>query len=62
MRRTSFFFCFYKFQTISDKILWEFQKLCLKFPVSPYTMLPTYNTLWHNFCILFLNIIKSGKG
>ena len=29
--------------TISDKILWVFQKVCLKFPLSPYTMLQTDN-------------------
>ena len=33
-------------------------KSVLKFPVSPYTMLLTHNTVWRSFCLLFLNIVK----
>ena len=29
--------------TISDKILWEFEKVRLKFPFSRYTMLRTHD-------------------
>ena len=46
--------------TISDKILWEFQKVCLKFYLSPYTMLRIQNLAWHKFYSLFLNIVKGG--
>ena len=35
--------------------------MCLKFPLSPYTMLWTHNIVWRNFCSLFLNIVKKGK-
>ena len=48
--------------TISDKILWEFQKVCLKFYLSPYTMLRIQNLAWHKFYSLFLNIVKEGGG
>ena len=54
------FFC--KFQTIHDKISWEFKKVRLKFPLYPYTMLQTDNIAWCKFCSLFLNIVKRGKG
>ena len=53
---------------ISDKILWEFEKKCLtplpplSLSVSLYTMLQTHNIAWRNFCSLFLNIFKRGKG
>ena len=47
---------------ISDNILWEFQKVCLKISPPPYTMLPTYNIAWRKFWTLFLNIFKKGKG
>ena len=36
--------------------------MCLKFPFSHYTILPTPNTAWHKFCSVFLNIVKRGKG
>ena len=36
--------------------------MCLKFPLSPYIMLRTNNIAWCNFCSLFLNIVKRGKG
>ena len=48
--------------TISGKILCEFQKACLKFPVSPYTMLLNHNIAWRKFSSLFLNIVKREKG
>ena len=35
--------------------------MCLKFPLSSYTMLPTHNIAWHNFCSLFLNIANKRK-
>ena len=52
-----------KTTTISDKILWEFiyLRVHLKFPLSYHGMLQTHNIAWRNFCLLFLNIIKSGK-
>ena len=52
-----------KTTTISDKILWEFiyLRVRLKFPLSYHGMLQTHNIAWRNFCLLFLNIIKSGK-
>ena len=61
-RSSSFFFFFCKFQTISDKILPEFEKVRLKFPLSPYIMLRTHNTAWRKLHSLFLNIVKRGKG
>ena len=36
--------------------------MCLKFPLSTYTMLRSHNIAWRNFCSLFLNIVKRGKG
>ena len=59
MHRISFFF--FKFETISDKLSWELWKLCLKFPLSAYTMLLTHNILWGKFCWLFLNTVKRVK-
>ena len=35
--------------------------MCLKFPLSPYIMLRTYNIVWRKFCSLFLNIVKKGE-
>ena len=61
MHRIWLFFSFYKFQTISDKILCKFSKLCLKFFLSPYTMLQTHNIACCNFFSLLLNIVKRGK-
>ena len=40
----------------------NFLKLCLKIPLSPYTMLRTHNITWRKFCSLFLNIVRRGKG
>ena len=53
------FFC--KFQTISDKILWEFKKKSLIFSLFPYSILRAYNIAWRKFCSLFLNIVKRWK-
>ena len=52
-----------KTTTISDKILSEFiyLRVRLKFPLSHYVMLRTHNIAWRNFCLFFLNIIKSGR-
>ena len=61
MHRIWLFFPFCKFQTISDKMLWQFSKLCLKFRLFPYTMLRTHNLAWRNFCSLLLNIVKKEK-
>ena len=36
--------------------------MCLKFPLSPYTMLRTHNIAWRKLRSLFLNIVKRGKG
>ena len=36
--------------------------MCLKSPLSPYTMLRNHNIAWRNFCSLFLNIVKRRKG
>ena len=36
--------------------------MCLKFPLSPYTMLRIDNIAWRKFCSLLLNIVKRGKG
>ena len=36
--------------------------MCLKFPLSSYTMLRTHRIAWLKFCSLFLNIVKRGKG
>ena len=36
--------------------------MCLKFSLSTYTMLRSHNIAWRNFCSLFLNIVKRGKG
>ena len=35
--------------------------LCLKFPLSPYSLLRTHSIAWRNFCSLFLNIVKKVK-
>ena len=32
--------------------------MCLKFPLSSYTMLPTHNIAWRKFYSLFLKIVK----
>ena len=32
------------------------------FPLFPYTMLETHSIAWHKFYLLFLNIVKRGKG
>ena len=48
--------------TISGKIIWECNKVCLKFALSPYTMLRTNNIDWRKLYSLFLNIVKGRKG
>ena len=53
---------FFKFQRISDKILWAFEKVLLKFPLSPYRMLRTHKIAWRKLRSLFLNIVKTRKG
>ena len=35
--------------------------VCLKFLVSPYTMVRTHNIACRNFYSLFFNIVKRGK-
>ena len=37
-------------------------KKCLKFPLSPNTMLQIHNIAWRKFYSLFLNVVKWGKG
>ena len=56
------FLLFCKLQTTSDKISWEFKKLCLKFLLYSYTMLRTHKIACRNSCSLFLNIVKRWNG
>ena len=60
MHRISSLFFVYKFQKFTDNYV-NFKKVCLKFPLSPHTMLWTHNIAWRNFCSLSLNIVKRVK-
>ena len=57
----TYFFC--NFETISDKILWEFQKVFFKeCLLSPYTKWLIHNIAWRKFSSSFLNFVKRGDG